>query len=37
MLRNTLKGWSIPEEVKNQIGFDRRPESLTIDEFVLML
>ena len=37
MLRNTLKGWSISEEVKNQIGFDRRPESLTVDEFILML
>lgn len=37
MLRNTLKGWAISEEVKNQIGFDRRPESLTIDEFVQML
>jgi len=37
MLRNTLRGWSISEEVKNKIGFDRRPESLTVDEFVLML
>ena len=37
MLRNTLKGWAISEEVKNQIGFDRRPESLTVDEFVQML
>ena len=37
MLRNTLRGWSISEEVKNKIGFDRIPESLTVDVFVLML
>ena len=37
MLRNSLKGWQISKEVKNKIGFDRRPESLTVDEFVAML
>jgi hypothetical protein len=37
MLRNTLKGWGIPEEIKNKIGFDRRPESLTVEEFISMV
>ncbi|MDC3246624.1 16S rRNA (adenine(1518)-N(6)/adenine(1519)-N(6))-dimethyltransferase RsmA [Candidatus Marinimicrobia bacterium] len=37
MLRNTLKGWDISEDIKNKIGFDRRPESLTVEEFVSMV
>ncbi len=37
MLRNTLKGWNIPKEVIEKIDFTRRPETLTIDEFVSMV
>ena len=37
MLRNTLKGWGIPQEKINQIDFTRRPENLTIDEFVYLV
>lgn len=37
MLRNTLKGWDIPKDIKNKIGFDRRPESLTVEEFISMV
>lgn len=37
MLRNTLKGWDIPEDIKNKIGFDRRPESLSVEEFISMV
>jgi len=37
MLRNTLKGWDISEDIKNKIGFDRRPESLTVEEFISMV
>ncbi|MGY8782064.1 MAG: 16S rRNA (adenine(1518)-N(6)/adenine(1519)-N(6))-dimethyltransferase RsmA [Fidelibacterota bacterium] len=37
MLRNTLKGWSISDKIKEKIGFDRRPESLTVEEFISMV
>ena len=37
MLRNSLKSWDISEKVKEQIDFSRRPESLTIKEFCLMV
>ena len=37
MLRNTLKGWDIPEAVQEDIDFTRRPETLTIDEFISMV
>ena len=37
MLRNTLRGWDIPKEVKERIDFTRRPESLTISEFASMV
>ena len=37
MLRNTLKGWDIPEAVHEDIDFTRRPETLTIDEFISMV
>ena len=37
MLRNTLKGWDISEELKNKIDFNRRPETLTIDEFISLV
>ena len=37
MLRNTLKGWGISQEKINQIDFTRRPENLTIDEFVYLV
>jgi len=33
MLRNTLTGFRISEEVKAKIDFTRRPETLTINEF----
>ena len=37
MLRNTLKGWDIPEHLKEEIDFSRRPETLTIHEFASMV
>ena len=37
MLRNTLKEWEIPNDLKDQIDFSRRPETLTIDEFASMV
>ena len=37
MLRNTLSGWDISKEVQESIDFTRRPETLTIDEFVSMV
>ena len=37
MLRNTLKGWDIHPDLKKQINFTRRPETLTIEEFVSLV
>ena len=37
MLRNTLKGWDIPDHLQEEIDFSRRPETLTISEFASMV
>ena len=37
MLRNTLKGWDIPDHLQEEIDFRRRPETLTISEFASMV
>ena len=37
MLRNTLKGWDIHQDLQEQINFNRRPETLTIEEFVTLV
>ena len=37
MLRNTLQGWGIPKAVQEDIDFTRRPETLTVDEFISMV
>ena len=37
MLRNTLKGWDIHPDLQEQINFTRRPETLTIEEFVTLV
>ncbi|MFL3008116.1 MAG: 16S rRNA (adenine(1518)-N(6)/adenine(1519)-N(6))-dimethyltransferase RsmA [Candidatus Neomarinimicrobiota bacterium] len=37
MLRNTLKGWDIPTDIKDKIDFNRRPETLTIKEFASLV
>jgi 16S rRNA (adenine1518-N6/adenine1519-N6)-dimethyltransferase len=37
MLRNTLKGWDIHPDLQEQINFSRRPETLTIEEFVALV
>ena len=37
MLRNTLKSWDIPKEIQKEIGFNRRAETLSIEEFVSMV
>ena len=37
MLRNTLKGWEIDPDLQEQINFTRRPETLTIEEFVSLV
>ena len=33
MLKNSLKSWDISEELKQKVNFNRRPETLTIEEF----
>ncbi len=33
MLKNSLKSWDISEKLKRKIDFNRRPETLTIEEF----
>ncbi|MBC8345477.1 MAG: 16S rRNA (adenine(1518)-N(6)/adenine(1519)-N(6))-dimethyltransferase RsmA [Candidatus Marinimicrobia bacterium] len=37
MLRNSLTGFDFPEEIKTEIDFTRRPETLTISEFAKLL
>ena len=37
MLRNTLKSWDIPLALQESINFDRRPETLTIEEFASLV
>ncbi len=37
MLRSTLKEWDIQNHIKEKIDFSRRPETLTIDEFISMV
>ena len=37
MLRNTLKGWDIPIDLKEKIDFNRRPETLTTKEFASLV
>jgi len=37
MLRNTLKGFRFDQKVVKEINFERRPETLTIQEFVKLL
>jgi len=37
MLRNTLKGFRFDQKVVEEINFERRPETLTIQEFVKLL
>ena len=37
MLRNTLKDWDIHPDLQEQINFSRRPETLTIEEFVTLV
>ena len=37
MLKNSLKGWNIPEKVKEEINFSRRPETLSIEEFAMLV
>jgi len=36
MIRNTLTGFGISEEIKAKIDFTRRPETLTIEEFAYL-
>ena len=37
MLKNSLKGWDIPDKVKEKINFSRRPETLSIEEFAMLV
>tara|TARA_B110000438_G_C15758774_1_gene626330 strand:- start:575 stop:1342 length:768 start_codon:yes stop_codon:yes gene_type:complete len=37
MLRNTLRSWNIPLALQESINFDRRPETLTIEEFASLV
>ena len=37
MLRNSLGSWDISDQVKEKINFSRRPETLTVKEFVSLV
>ena len=37
MLKNSLKEYDIPDEVKNEIDFSRRPETLSLHEFAKLV
>ena len=37
MLKNSLKGWDIPDKVREKINFSRRPETLSIEEFAMLV
>mgnify|MGYP003965886707 FL=1 len=37
MLKNSLKGWDVSENVKEKINFSRRPETLSIEEFLMLV
>ena len=37
MLKNSLKSWDIPDKVKEKINFSRRPETLSIEEFAMLV
>ncbi|NOZ03035.1 MAG: 16S rRNA (adenine(1518)-N(6)/adenine(1519)-N(6))-dimethyltransferase, partial [FCB group bacterium] len=37
MLRNSLKGFQLPENIEEKIDLSRRPETLSVEEFVTLL
>ena len=37
MLKNSLSGWNISDNVKEKVNFSRRPETLTIKEFASLV
>ena len=37
MLRNSMKSWDFSKLVKEKIDFSRRPESLSVEEFALLV
>ena len=37
MVRNSLSGFDIHDEIKEEIDFTRRPETLSIEEFAKLL
>ena len=37
MLRNSMKSWEFSKLIKEKIDFSRRPESLSIEEFSLLV
>ncbi len=37
MLRNTLKGWDIPQDIQDKIDFTRRPETMSVSEFASLI
>ena len=37
MLRNSMKSWDFSKLVKENIDFSRRPESLSVEEFALLV
>ena len=37
MLKNSLSGWDISDNVKDKVNFSRRPETLTIKEFASLV
>jgi len=37
MLKNSLSSWDIPDKVKEEIDFSRRPETLSIKEFAMLV
>ena len=37
MLKNSLKGWDVSDNIKEKINFSRRPETLSIEEFSMLV
>ena len=37
MLKNSLKDWNVSDNVKEKINFSRRPETLSIEEFAMLV
>ena len=37
MLKNSLKSWEFSDQIIEKVNFSRRPETLSIEEFALLI